>query len=505
MPNPGFKPNEPGYYKGLKEGFPIISKYLGITLTLKDQTEMNTALESKENLHAMLTACMPKAPDNIKALKELLQKAPGMRTNPADQQKRHDLSVQARKAIVDTSVKIWAVNNVFDAAGMDRNFRSLLLLDDSENGMKDNRKTNDIMVNGTPDQRGEVLTKRVMESEQLFQRIMNNELTDEELVQNFEKILMFQNLTANAQMFVKTHIDSTDPKLKINVSPEIREKLVLMERHSAKFSMATDRVRMIASANYEHLDLEYLLTADYRTYQKIEDYLDDAIDFAPYRPVTQKEIATVTNLSRESMGITRTVNLMEQIEKDFDLEKDQATLQYVGIGGELKTATWTYKGSSMDRDFEKGYVMVTTPSGDAGCYRVTPDGKVTRTLAKDMLNDIAADMQDALGDVALANKGFFIGSRAYSQAFRALKALPKSANDLGNPPDPAKVEALRDKLQRALQACGKYKATKDSNAFKNDREQQRYEAMDKAAEICQKQLHLIEMYKKTAVAEKDAE
>ena len=503
MPNPGFEPNQVGYYRGPREEYPILSKFIGAAFVLKDPKEKDTALQSKENMRAMLTASLPQKADSLKSLQNLLKRMPALKANPKEQAQRRAMSEQARTALVEASVNLIFVNKEFDRADMNRNFRTLLLRDDSAQGMEENRRINEIMENGSPEARGELLTQRVDESLHWLQRIQNGEVTDQELIDNFEKIHTIQNLTANAEMFLH-YVDDENSDIQIAVSPETREKLVLMERHSALFAMATERVRMIASANYEHLNLDSLVTVDDRSYGKLEDYLNNEDDNLPARSWGEKEVETVLTLPRSNAAVIRKVNLMEQIEQDFALEKEQATIQFVAKNNTNKSSIWDYKDRTLDNNFHHGYALVTTPSGDAGCYRVDANGKVAKAAAKELFGYMAPEMKNALDAVAQANKGFFIGSRAYSQAFKEMKQLSKAINGLGNPPDPAKLAEVRQKLQSTITACETYKGTKNPEQFKNDRERRRYEAMDDALAFCKRQQAVFELQNRAVEATKNA-
>lgn len=111
-------------------------------------------------------------------------------------------------------------------------------------------------------------------------------------------------------------------------------------------------------------------------------------------------------------------------------------------------------------------------------------------------------MTAALSDVSIANEGFFIGSRAYSQAFRKLDEVTKFMNAMGEPPTAAELAIVKPMLRETMQKCDVYMNTKDPLNFKNQREEIRYNAMLKAYEGCKLNLDFYELQTRAELSEK---
>ena len=102
--------------------------------------------------------------------------------------------------------------------------------------------------------------------------------------------------------------------------------------------------------------------------------------------------------------------------------------------------------------------------------------------------DNKAELEASLEAVAKANEGNFIGSFAYSQAFRSLRNVVNFVVNMDDPPNQEALNRMKPMLQKSIERCNKYLQTKDPEAFKNDREGIRYEAMRQALESCKKTL-----------------
>lgn len=104
--------------------------------------------------------------------------------------------------------------------------------------------------------------------------------------------------------------------------------------------------------------------------------------------------------------------------------------------------------------------------------------------------------------VEKANEGFFIGSRAYSQAMRSMETLTKFRRTIGDPPSAAEVARLTPMLRDAMAKCQTYLDTKDPEHFKNEREETRFKAMQHALESCEMDLNFFEVQAKAVKSEK---
>ena len=538
MPNLQYNPNDPRYYTtgrkedgGISLAFIMQASFGGHPIE-----EMKVARASKENMRALMYSSIPSKADDPEKLKGLVKRIPGLKLDitPAERLARRALSERARKAIVDAAANLWSVNYILDGGDeenaaekeekkkMSRTAKALLLRDDSDEGMASNWELDEIMVSGTPKQKGDELAKKVNASMDLFMKIINGEVTDEELVDNFEQMHFVSILAANAQLF-KPLIETKDDAERFEVTPDIKEKLVYMERHSGEVGFAMERVRMIASANYENLNLDYLMTADERTMNRLEDYLgvnwkNEEDTAALNRTLGEYDLITWSSFANGSLQPTRKVRLMERIERDFPEEKNLADVKFVGKNGNTVTTRFTLGNDNNDVDIHlyQGHVLVTTPTGDAACYFVKADGMISRAKADDMMNDTAAELEAVLEELREANKGLFIGSREYSNTLSGLEKMAREIKALGNPPDPGVMSQMKARMEKALTNCQTYLQshapdTEDVDYDHNrplgllpERRRVRYEAMDHALSFCKKNLSLIDLHDVARSAEKNA-
>lgn len=151
-------------------------------------------------------------------------------------------------------------------------------------------------------------------------------------------------------------------------------------------------------------------------------------------------------------------NLMRQFAKDFPAEVETATMRFAGSDGEVKTTGCVYKShdNTIQRCMEAGYALVTTPTGDAACYHVDRQGQITSANAADMLNYMTQDTQEMLKQMRDANKGFFIGSREYSQSLKNMEKAFAAAQKLGNPPSPQMMDKAASYYMAVLEEAEKY-------------------------------------------------
>ena len=538
MPNPQYSPNDPRYYttRRKEDGGLTIAFLMTTQFGSYPKEEVKIAKASKENMRALMYSSIPSKADDPEKLKELVKRIPGLKLDitPEERLARRALSERARKAIVDAASTLWAVNQILDGGDeenaaekeekkkMSRTAKALLLRDDSDEGMAANWELDEIMVNGTPRQRGDELASKVNASMALFMRIINGEVTDEELVDNFEQMHFVSNLAANAQLFIPL-IETKDDAERFEVTPDIKEKLVYMERHSGEVGFAMERVRMIASANYENLNLDYLMTADGRTMNRLEDYLgmnwcNEEDTAALNRTLGEYDLITWSSFANGSLQPTRKVRLMERIERDFPEEKNLTDVKFVGKNGNTVTTRFTLGNENKDVDnyFYQGHVLVTTPTGNATCYFVRADGMISRAKADDMMNDTAAELEEVLKELREANKGLFIGSREYSNTLSGLEKMAREIKALGNPPDPGVMSQMKARMEKALANCQTYLQshapdTTDVDYDHNrplglltERRRVRYEAMDRALSFCKKNLSLIDLHDVARSAEKTA-
>lgn len=128
-------------------------------------------------------------------------------------------------------------------------------------------------------------------------------------------------------------------------------------------------------------------------------------------------------------------------------------------------------------------------------YNLRLDTQILREQGKNSINA-------SLAEVKRANEGFFIGSRAYSQASRSLEKLAKFRSAIDEPPTAEQVERLKPMLRETIGKCQAYLDTKNPPNFKNQREEIRFNAMKKAMESCQMDLNFYDLQAKGERSEK---
>ena len=476
-PNSEFSPDQYQYYS-TPEHYQALTYVVG--LLTSDSGEKKTALKSKDNLKAYVYSLLPYKADSMEKLNEFIKLLPELKAPAKDQVSRRNLSEQARQAIVNTTANKWFAA---DNPKIDRTFRVLLGYDDSAEGRKHNKDIEDIVLNGTPEARGKLVEEKVTKTMEMFDKILEGKLSDQYIVENFDKLFAFCDMMCNACNFIKRIESGT-----ISVSDDVSEKLKLMELYSTKADIIMQRAKLIANPNYEYLNLDPLLTIDNQTYESLGVYINPLFsDRESLGTRTLKDIGATAEIARPDLCTARKVGLMDRIRNDFDVSNDKPTVQFVNNSNELMESGYTLSANEreVDENLHHSYVLVTNKN-DARCYHVDAAGNVEQVEAKDMLNDLADDMGKALDGVEQANKGFFIGSSEYRSALKAMNQVSKAIKGRGLPI--TMDENLKNQLESALKACKNYLDTKDPENFKNEREARRYAAMKKAADSCQLKL-----------------
>ena len=153
------------------------------------------------------------------------------------------------------------------------------------------------------------------------------------------------------------------------------------------------------------------------------------------------------------------------------------TYEFLPTEGFMDIDSDTYE--QMQSDAERNAPGVTD-------YLMAVDN-MRRTAISIRFNDSKA-MDDSLEALTQANKGFFIGSRAYSQALQSMEEVTKFLNEMGDSPAEESVEQAKTKLTETIQKCQEYMGKKNPEKFENRREEIRYNAMKRALESCQRNL-----------------
>jgi len=114
-------------------------------------------------------------------------------------------------------------------------------------------------MNGSPEERGKLIEKRIKDAMERFHYLMNGNPTDAYLVENFEQLFALQELATSAQM-IRDDANRTYISRPFVLPKEAIDSLNLLERYSTDVERLTQRVKMISNADYEHLNLPYLFT-----------------------------------------------------------------------------------------------------------------------------------------------------------------------------------------------------------------------------------------------------
>ena len=152
------------------------------------------------------------------------------------------------------------------------------------------------------------------------------------------------------------------------------------------------------------------------------------------------------------------------------------TYEYIGIDGFLTLSNEQYEQLQETAEEYTGmddYMRMITMARNDG-FLIRADNK--------------AELKDSLKELAEANKGFFIGSSAYSGAFRSLRNVVNFVGNMGDPPNMEELNRMKPMLRESIERCNEYLQTKDPEAFKNEREKNRYYAMQRALVRCEKTL-----------------
>lgn len=493
MPNKNYQPNQPEYYS-FKGKFPILSDLLGTRVEPTNEEEREVFKQNPENLKAYLRSQMMNTPtDPADIEKSLGASLPGYDPNRPDRAERRQLSQDARDQIAEVGAQLWNVKHHFSTERLNY----MLLKPGNTQEIQDyNKMVIETMEKGTPEAKGKLIEERVQSAKEWFNRCQNG-LSDRELVDNLMELHLSHDLVVNAQVILA---DAKEGKLAL--SEEVIKDLKYMELHSTEMDIPKQRVRAIANPCSEYLDVDVALQMDNKDF-------DRALDKTEEQEALNDFLFNIS-FARSELRTGIKSHLYELMEQDMALNAETPEIKVVGASGDVKTHKYDTepRHTSLDEDLGNSYALVTAPSGAAACYKIEKDGKVERATAQQMQEDLVQrtkeNVKDALKDVDDANKGFFIGSRAYSSAHKSIKNLFETMETMGNPPSPEEMEKLKPLLQNVVEKCEAYMQTKDPNNFKNDRERSRYEAIQRASEQCRKGMSYQQLQEDAAAAEREA-
>ena len=273
---PIYQPNQPEYYPepSLESGgYKMLNVIMCAGISAGQEYD-NVAFQNEENLKAFLHSNLAYKADTAKDLEGLYKLIPELKVDPKQAEERRQLSALARENISDVASRKYFSSKGY---GKDREMRILMSYDSSPAGRDANAKLFDIIMNGSPEERGQLIEKRIKDAMELFNYVMNGNPTDAYLVEHFEQLFSLQELASSAQM-IRKDANRKDISRPFVLSQEAIDSLNLLELYSTDVEMKTQRVKMISNADYEHLNLPYLLTCDGAVFRKEKIYAKHEYD-----------------------------------------------------------------------------------------------------------------------------------------------------------------------------------------------------------------------------------
>ena len=507
MPDPQYKPNDPRYYSFRNEYGNmgnLIGGQMDGALTAEESKQAKASID---NYRAYVTSRLPWKASPEKVIKGILEIVPTLQVDQALQEKRRQMSEKAKHAIIKTAPRRAFV---MDGRPIINRLDSCFYYRGNSIDIKErNDQVQQQLWDGTPEDRGRMLQDRVNNIYGLYQRVLNHQVQDDELLERLEDFHILQDLVMNAQNFIaETKPDPKTGQIYITYPPELGKILKDMEKNSSEIFLFVERVRIMANANYEFLDLEQILDFDNEKYDKFFDYVTDDDVNDPVMNDAAQFVGT-TRLSKRSAGGK---NVMRQIRDDFPEECEGATLNFIGSNRGIYETPYT-TGSSPDIEafFDHGGVLVTTPSGKAACYYLdNATGRVREADSSAVYSQVAALAAGTFTNLKKANKGFFIGSKEYRKALKDMPEILNNIKEIGDPPDLEKMEQASAKLRETLENAGKYLERKAAGRSYTKRIQEmtpreriRYDAMEKLSDYCKMQLKVYELKRQEMQAQRD--
>lgn len=514
MPRREYQPNEYQYYPAppFKNGYPPLSKITGFTFHTTDAAR-DVGTQSMENMKALCRSQLPNVADKSSQMENIFQMVPELKVN-GNHKARRQLSARARDAIVQ-----YAAERHFSMEGLkvpDRVYYVLMQIADPEipiahdgdpdevrNVRTENEKFMQKMNAATPAERGKEVERVVNEAMRyfhVFENALNGTVKDEELVENFKALAMAQDVFTNACNFLAM-AKSPDENKRIEVSHEVMELLKMMEFHSPKADLVLQKVRMIANANYEFMNFDYLYTTSRRELENVHLFVGSEAAEPKAPTLAQFDLFINTSPIAAWIQCCNGINVANKIDTAF--AKSQQVPKVRGISSLMEQIDSvdfsTAPGFTNAIGRNEGYVIAYTDD-KAVCYHMDRTGRATEAKAEDFLNDMPKQIDEALKILQNANKGLFIGSKEYDNGLSAMTRLSKDLHRKTFPHVPD--HTLAPRLEEVIQQCKAYmetKAPEDTDyaaiTFSNTREETRYLAMRQALETCELQLKMINLQK----------
>ena len=174
---------------------------------------------SEANYRAFAASRLPYEASSDEVIQKAIELLPQLKVPKEKQDERRRMSEQARNAILDA-----AVRRVFALQGRhmeDREFIALMYRGTSADIVALNDEQQKQLENGTPADRGRLLVQRINECMELYNRIINGQVSDQELIENFEQMHIVQDLVMNAQNIRKRAVpDKITGKINFEISDD---------------------------------------------------------------------------------------------------------------------------------------------------------------------------------------------------------------------------------------------------------------------------------------------
>lgn len=479
MAKEGFSPNQAEYYAPLS-GYPPITTILGGSAEPADLQDYEVFNLNSDNYRAFLENTIPTTTEDLDMALTVLQLAdPKFTLIPEDQrQQRQEISQQARREILDLAMQVHDAKATMPQ-GIDRTYQWLLLPGSDPATQEKNQKILKTIQSGTPEEKGQLFEERIRQAQGWLDRLQRP-ISDQELLGNLDSIRMSHNTMVDSQNILSL-VNSGD----IAISDEAKVMLQSMERNAPKMDRLQHRIHMMANPYYAYVDPDQMAKLN-----RIE-LVDLSALFEGNAPVLAGFMQTCETYISER-GIAAWNTLMPKIQNTFDTTQETPHIHMVNPRGARVEYPFSMESNALaTSDTGDSNILVTSASG-AACYRIDENGNPVRTNLQQMGIDFLHASRDQIGTAASAlddaNKGFFIGSRAYSRARGSVKSLFDNLKAMHEPPTPEEMARLKPILQNAVRNCEAYIATKDPHNFKNEREEFRYNAMQKALTCCKRSL-----------------
>ena len=314
------------------------------------------------------------------------------------------------------------------------------------------------------------------------------DLSDEQLVQQYESVHLFQTFIMHAEQVLRW------PPETITLTDEQKQLFTKWKDMLLLTDNVSSRTDLIANPYYEMLDHQRLAddTDRSKLIMLLGQYKDLAKapqdpEAAPRPPITQALVASMN----------RAYALKNSIE-GLSMETIEQQLREEGVT--LPEYSWKYtdehgnpRGIDKTEIFEGRTVYV---QADGKAWKLsavqTPNGKRPVVEAPDtgaLLDQLDQNFSAERNELKAALKGAELrlrGSKEYDNITKSVEALEKLGT-LGKHPTPYQCEQMKQHLEALQQASQTYLDTKGARG-KNEREQKRMDAARSVQEFAKRKL-----------------